>query len=81
MTEQQDTARREARVRRRLWKQGSLLRKSRARTLSLDNYGGDMIVDANRNFIEGGSRFDLSLDDVERWVVEAEEPDPATLAP
>lgn len=60
------SATREARARRQLARQGSILQKSRSRSWSIDNQGGYMIVNANRNFVEAGERFDLALEDVER---------------
>ena len=62
-----DTKARENRLRRRLAKMGYLLRKSRA-SESLDNFGGYMIVDAYRNYVVAGSRFDLDLDDLEQFI-------------
>ena len=67
-TTQADVGRREAAVRRALRREGQALRKSRARNLTLDDEGGYMIVDADRNFIVAGEKCDLTLDDVERWV-------------
>jgi len=67
-TTQADVGRREAAVRRALRPEGQALRKSRARNWTLDNQGGYMIVDADRNFIVAGEKYDLTLDDVERWV-------------
>lgn len=60
---------RERRVRRQLRSRGYLLRKDRARTLNLDYLGEFMVIDADANFIVGGSRFDWSLDDIEAWLV------------
>lgn len=62
---------RENRLRRRLAHEGYALRKSRDRSPHVDNLGGYMIVDAGRNFIVAGQRYDLDLDDVEEWLVEA----------
>lgn len=59
---------REDRVRRRLERQGFELKKSRARTYTADNQGGYMIL--RNGIIEAGERFDLSLDDVERFAKE-----------
>jgi hypothetical protein len=60
----EDAARREAR------RQGCALRKSRIQTPNLDNHGGWMIIDPWQNAIVAGERFDLDLDDVERWLAE-----------
>ncbi len=61
------TSTRESRLRRSLAKHGMILRKSRSRTWTVDNHQGYMIVDADRNAVVAGGRFDLSLDDVEQW--------------
>jgi len=61
------TTPRESRFRRSLAKDGMILRKSRSRTWTVDNHQGYMIVDADRNAVVAGGRFDLSLDDVEQW--------------
>jgi hypothetical protein len=45
-----------------------VLRKARIRYRNPANYGGWQIIDANLNSIEAGERFDLSLEDVERWL-------------
>ncbi len=73
-----DRGPREVRVRGALRKQGYALRKSRLRSReSSEDYGGYMIVDAARNTIEAGEKFDLSLDDVERWVSDLAGSEPA----
>jgi hypothetical protein len=48
---------------------GYAIRKDRAQTLSLDHQGGYMLVDADRNCIIAGDRFDLDLGDLEKWLV------------
>ena len=58
----------ESRLRRRAIRQGYCLMRSRWRLGSIDNLGGYSIIDANHNFVVAGSRFDLSLDDVEAWL-------------
>jgi hypothetical protein len=50
---------------------GLILRKSRAKRLSLDNYGGYQIITIN-NWIYAGERYNLDLEDVE-GVLEAYE--------
>ncbi len=66
------TSRRESRIRRALASQGYQLRKSRLRGgESVNDRGGYMILDAGRNRIEAGEKFDLSLADVERWASES----------
>ena len=59
--------RREARLRRLARSGGYRLHKSR-RGYSIDNQGGYMIIDNYTNIIVQGSRFNLSLDDVEEWL-------------
>lgn len=58
---------REARARRQLNRQGYTLHKSRVITTTHDNQGGYMIVQSWNNAIEAGERFELSLEDVERF--------------
>lgn len=55
----------ESALRHRAAREGFSLRKSRARE-SVDNLGGWMIVDSNRNAVVAGERFDLTGEDVER---------------
>jgi hypothetical protein len=62
--------RREDRARHLAWRQGYLLRKSRIREVNLDNLGGYMLIDANMNCIVAGSRWDLSLEEVEDWLAD-----------
>ena len=57
----------ENKLRRALNKAGYVLHKSR-RSISPDNLGGYMIVDLYGNCVVAGSRFDLSLEDVEGWL-------------
>ena len=59
---------REDRLRKAPGWQGYALRKDRVRSYNADHLGGFMIVDANRNLVAAGSRFDLELDDVEEFV-------------
>jgi len=61
----QAQAARESRVRRALRRQGLLVRKDQARSVNLDHQGGYTLIDADGNFIVGGERFDLTLDDLE----------------
>ena len=60
--------RREMRARRSLQRQGYVLRKSRSRTWSLDNWGGYMIIEPFLNVPVAGCRFEFNLDDVEYWL-------------
>jgi hypothetical protein len=56
-------------LRRLARKQGLVIRKSRSRSgRTLDDHGGYMLLDAGRNMIMAGSRFDLDLDDIERYL-------------
>ena len=64
-----ETKNRESRLRYALKKQGYYLVKSRVRTWHEYDFGEYMIVD-NRNICIAGDRFDLSLDDVEKFVKE-----------
>ena len=59
--------RRENKVRRQLAKEGYTLRKSRTQHTHAGDWGGYMIVDTFFNRIEAGERFDLDLEDVERF--------------
>ncbi len=63
--------RREDRVRRKLGRQGFMLRKDRARTRRPHHRGGYMIVD-NANHVMRGSDFELNLEAVEAFAVEQE---------
>ena len=58
----------ERELRRRLKKEGYILKKSRIRTINADNFGEYMIIDGRINGIVGGSRFDYSLEDVEQFL-------------
>lgn len=71
---------RENRVRRQLARQGLRLQKSRTNGSvyvngvyqgeNVDDRGGYRIVDASTNAVVTGERFDMSLEDVERWAAE-----------
>ncbi len=56
---------REQRCRRALDEMGYLLHKSRARHWSIDNQCGYMVVDYRINGVVAGSRYELTLEDVE----------------
>lgn len=58
-----------SRLRAQAKRQGLIMRKSRAGR-SVDNFGGYMLVDANKNYIVSGARFDMSLDDVAGYLKE-----------
>ena len=63
----------ENKLRRELYRKfGYTLRKSRIR-IGPDNYGEYAIIDPDRNWLIAGEKFDLSLDDVRRFVSELEE--------
>lgn len=57
---------REDKARRQLAKQGYTLKKSRAQTYTADNQGGYMII--QDGVIQAGERFDMSLEDVEKFI-------------
>lgn len=62
---------RESRARRLAQRQGYVLCKSRLRgDTHADDFGGWRIVDGHGNWIVAGAKFDLDLDDVERWLAE-----------
>jgi hypothetical protein len=63
---------RENRLRRWATRLGLILRKGRARNWNVDDHGGYMLVDAYQNYVCAGSRFDLTLDDVETWLADSE---------
>ena len=58
---------RELSLRRKAGRLGYSLRRSR-KQLSVDNDGGYMLVDIESNSVAAGSRFELSLDDVEAFL-------------
>jgi hypothetical protein len=64
MTIEEDTPALESRARRAAKRAGYVARKSRWRRDSIDNYGGFQIIDAHRNFVVAGTRYDLSAQDV-----------------
>ena len=59
----------ERELRRVLQKAGYALHKS-PRAVSPDNFGGYMIISLDSNSVAAGSRYELSLEDVEEWVNE-----------
>lgn len=64
---------REDRLRRMAQRQGLQLVKSRRRDPRALDFGGFMVCDLNSNVVAGGhpSGFEMSLDDVERYLTEA----------
>jgi len=63
---------RENRLRRQAERLGLMLRKSRARRIHIDNLGDYMLVDAARNFVVAGDRYNLDLDAVQTELDERE---------
>jgi hypothetical protein len=63
-------SRQEARVRSLARRMGYSVRRSRQRANvpNLDNLGQLMLVDAERNRIVLGERFDATLDDIEKYL-------------
>lgn len=59
-------------LRRRLLKAGYKLHKSRVKRLNSDNLGGYMIVDIYKHAVAWGSVFELTLEDVEDFVLRCE---------
>ncbi len=59
---------RENRLRRQLRKHGIRLKKSRIRNPNIDNYGHYMLIDIYKNLVIEGSRYDMTLDDIEDYV-------------
>ena len=61
---------RENRLRRSAERQGFQIRKSRTKHTNIDDYGGYRIVNSFFNTVEAGERFDLTIDDVEKFLNE-----------
>ena len=59
---------RENRLRRLAKRQNLYLKKSRVKHTNVDDWGGYMIVDLNGNFVVAGERFNLTLDEVEKFL-------------
>lgn len=70
LTPQEKT--RENRLRRQAKRLGLGLKKSRARAIHLDDFGGYRIVGLKYNSVVRGSRFELDLDDVAEYLDETE---------
>jgi hypothetical protein len=60
----------EKQLRDQLRKAGYSLKKSRIRNTNVNNQGGYMIVNTWHNSIEAGSNYELSLEDVEKFLNE-----------
>ena len=58
----------EMRLRRKARSQGFALIKSRQRTRDFNNQGGIMIINAARNVVVAGEKFELGLDDVAEFL-------------
>lgn len=58
----------EVQVRRRLKILGYRLVKSRVKNININNHGGYMIIDNSSNAIISGSKYDLTLENVERFL-------------
>jgi hypothetical protein len=57
----------ESRARRAAKRIGLVARKTRWRKDTIDNFGGFQIVDPRGNMVVGGSRYDLTADEVIEW--------------
>ena len=55
-------------LRRKASSQGFALIKSRKRTLDFNNQGGFMIINADRNVVVIGEKFELGLNDVAEYL-------------
>jgi hypothetical protein len=64
---QNDTTKRESRLRRLAKSNGCFIRKSRTRNPHIDDYGNFMVIDAAGNYALLGPRFDATLDDIEAF--------------
>jgi hypothetical protein len=64
----------EANTRRRARRRGYCIRKSRQRKHlpNVDNRGEYMLVDASANMIVLGSRYDATLEDIDKFLTRAE---------
>ena len=60
----------EKQLRDQLRKAGYTLKKSRIKNTNANNQGGYMIVNTWHNSIEAGSNYELSLEDVEKFLNE-----------
>lgn len=60
----------ESKLRQQLKNLGFGLRKSRVHSSNADNLGGYMIIDISKNSIVRGSKWELSLEDVESFINE-----------
>lgn len=67
-----DERNRAVRLRRKLNKLGYTMMKMNCKRDSIDNFGGYAIIDTEYNAIVRGTRFDLDLDDVEKFISDEE---------
>ncbi|OGO04593.1 MAG: hypothetical protein A2Y60_01800 [Chloroflexi bacterium RBG_13_54_9] len=51
-------------LRRKAKRLGLAIKKSRIRSINLDDFGGYMIIDSDRNYLIAGEKFNLDIDDV-----------------
>lgn len=59
---------REARVREELWRRNIMLMKSRLKgSPHADDRGGYMLVDVDTNNVIAGAKYELDIEEVERW--------------
>lgn len=65
-----EAKKKEEKLRKELKNLGYSLRKSRVKNPNLNDHGGYMIIQSNSNSVIAGSKFDLSLEDVKRFVNE-----------
>lgn len=57
----------ERNLRRKLAKEGYILKKSRVRNPNINDFGMYQIIDGMNNRIEAGEKFDLTLEEVEDY--------------
>ena len=58
----------ESQLKKLLAKKSYMLKKSRIKEINADNEGGYMILFSESNAVAAGSRFELTLDDVETFL-------------
>jgi hypothetical protein len=72
LTKKFTTMKSEKQLREQLRKAGYTLKKSRVKHTNVNNLGGYMIINTWNNTIEAGSNYELSLEDVEKFLNEDE---------
>jgi hypothetical protein len=60
--------RQENRIRKLAIRRGYRVRKDRARYLNLDHHGRFCLVDADTNYVVMGTRFEVSLEEIEMFL-------------